>query len=160
VRLRDVTSMRQIHYPDLADGAPLLLADLTPMDPARLWEASAPEFRHGRINHYWTRSFEEFSIKKARGDTLTLAENDYARDFKLFFVWNRDEAAGSPAAPAAAFLDAVEAERARILALPGVGAAMDEIERRFPAMLARFDASGGLAAIYDRVRDEWRGGRA
>ena len=149
VRLSDVVSMRRLHFPDLRAGATLLRGDGVKLREASLWEARAPDYGAGQINHYWTKSFEEFSIKKARGDAVSLAQNDFARDFELFFKWNSDETAENLAPPPAALVAEVAVDVGRLMALDGVAEAVRTIEGRLPAMLARFDTAGGLRAIYD-----------
>jgi hypothetical protein len=161
VRLDGVMSMMMVHFPILCPGVAMLDGDLAPVAEPRPWGKPPSGSRAGHLNHYWTKSFEEFSIKKARGDALAAHKHaEWARGFDLFFKWNANETEANFAPPPVALVAAVRAEHDRIMALPGVAEAMGMVVARLPAMLARFGPAGGLRAIYDRVRDELRGGTA
>jgi hypothetical protein len=149
VRLRDVLSMRRQHLPELRPGCIVVDSAFNPLDIARPLKEWSVEYGGGRINHYWPKSFEEFSLKKARGDALKLTDNLYARDFRLFFEWNGPDTPETyhPADPA--FLDAVRCGIAELRAMPGVAAAEAEVERGFRRLLGRYDDAGGLSRIYE-----------
>ncbi len=150
-RIADVVSMRFLHFPDLADDGFLVNSEFERVDMSKIWDPGTEKYGGGRLRHYWCKSFEEFSVKKARGDSLARNEATqyYHRDFKLFFDWNVDEneAAFFPA-PAALVAD-VKREIAHLLTLPGVGAASRQTDAHFLRLLARYDSAGGLKAIYD-----------
>jgi hypothetical protein len=110
------------------------------------------QYAGGRINHYWPKSFEEFSLKKARGDTLKMADNEYLRDFRLFFEWNGPETPETYQPVDTAFLSTVRRGMAKLRSMPGVAACEAEVERQFPRLLARYDAAGGLPQIYEAVK--------
>jgi len=152
VRLRDVLSMRQLHFPDIVSGGFLVRADFRRFDEEQRWTNVEPFYENGQINHYWHKSFEEFSIKKARGDTLVAKNNAFARDFELFFAWNGSEGPENHVPPPDSLVAAVEAECRRLSALPGVEDHLAEIRARLPCLLARFESQGGLRSIYERAR--------
>jgi hypothetical protein len=155
VRLDDVLSMIEVHFPTLCPGSDLVDGDLAPVAEARPWGKDPASAGAPRLNHYWTKSFEEFSIKKARGDALARNNHpEWDRGFELFFKWNAAETAANLAPPPPALASAVRAEHDRIMALPGIGEAVREVIARIPALLARFDEGGGLAAIYRRLLAE------
>lgn len=152
VRLADVTSMRRLHFPDvIADGF-LVDSAFGRIDLDNLWDHRPPVYAGGQLNHYWCKSFEEFSIKKARGDALTLKNNDYARSFEQFFTANGPDLPTNHVPPPRDLLDLVAREIAVLGALPGVAEAIQEIHNRLPAMLRRFDPVGGLAQLYQALR--------
>jgi hypothetical protein len=152
VRLRDVLSMRWIHVPELRSGRIFVDSAFRPLDITRRWEDWPAEYSGGRMNHYWPRSFEEFSIKKARGDTLKLADNMYARDFRLFFDWNGPETPETHRPVDPALLDAVQRGITELRSMPGVAACEADVERGFRSLLGRYDAAGGLSRIYQAVK--------
>lgn len=151
VRLRDVTSMRLLHFPDLVAGAFAVRSGLDVIAPQSYWDRRPPCYHRGQINHYWTKSFEEFSIKKARGDAVDAVGSDYQRDFAKFFEYNGAETAENAVPPPANLLARVERQQTRLMALPGVAGCVSAVRARLPAMLARFDHLGGLRAIYDQL---------
>jgi hypothetical protein len=151
-RLPAVASMCRLHTPIPTADERLAQSDLA-LFAADAFENREPVYSGGQLNHFWVKSFEEFSIKKARGDALRLAVNDYARGFELFFKWNGEESAANLAAPPAALVARVKAEMARLAGLPGMARALREVRDRIPAMMARFDGAGGLRKIYEAARD-------
>jgi len=74
VRLRGIFSMYRIHFPEMAPGGFLIRSDFTLLEKALCWNKKklAPVFASGQLNHYWSKSFEEFSIKKLRGNACHL----------------------------------------------------------------------------------------
>jgi len=152
VRLRDVLSMLRQHFPDLRPHRLIVDSAFDPLDPDNAWKAWPTQYSGGRINHYWPKSFEEFSLKKARGDSLTLAENEYARDFKLFFEWNGLETAETYHPIDPTFLMRVRDRIAQIRVLDGVAVCEQEVERGFRRLVARHDQAGGLRRVYEAVK--------
>ncbi len=158
VRLRDLISMRMQHVPHLRLGCIAANSALAPFDLSLAFERRSPVYEGGRINHYWPKSFEEFSLKKARGDSLHLSEvgfhDEYHRSFRRFFEWNAAETPDTHYPPDANFLAAVKRTRQRLRALRGVAELEDRINARFAALLGRYDAEGGLREIYTHLSRE------
>jgi hypothetical protein len=152
VRLRDVLSMRWVHVPELRPRRIVVDSAFAPLDITRPMEDWPVEYAGGRINHYWPKSFEEFSIKKARGDALKLADNMYARDFRLFFEWNGPDTPETHRPVDPAFLDTVRRGIAELRSMPGVAACEADVERGFRTLLGRYDTAGGLSRIYEVVK--------
>ena len=161
VRLADTVSMRQVHYPEVVAGGVLVDTDLREVPEAAVWRKPPASGAGGWINHYWGKSFEEFSIKKARGDTLAAYHHsEWARDFGLFVTWDGPETAATHAPPPAGLVGRVAAEHGRIMALSGVRERVAAAEAALPGMLARFDAVGELRRIYDSLRPGLDGDRS
>jgi hypothetical protein len=154
VRLRDVVSMRKQHIPELRQGAFIVNSAFDRLDADRVWERRPPQYSGGWINHYWPKSFEEFSLKKARGDALKLAEDEYRRGFQLFFDWNGPETPETRHPVDPALLDAVKCMLRRLRSLDGVAAIEADVQARFRTLVARYDAEGGLQEIYRRLKPE------
>jgi hypothetical protein len=87
VRLNHATSLCEIHIPTLDEGAKLLDSSFTPIAAKDIWTDSRKSFEGGWIDHYWGRSFEEFVIKKTRGDSLAIPSGLFQRDYEIFFSW-------------------------------------------------------------------------
>jgi len=158
-RLSAVYSMRLNHVPDVKPTGFCVDSALRPINHPGPICQKPPEYDGGQINHYWTRSFEEYSLKKARGDRTPPDAALFRRSFRHFFEWNAPERSGMSSEgligfepPPDELVRKVKAQRARLEMLPGVPARLAEIERNFPRLLARFDDQGGLRAIYEEAR--------
>jgi hypothetical protein len=152
--------MRLNHVPDVKPTGFCVDSALRPIDHPGPICQKPPEYDGGQINHYWTRSFEEYSLKKARGDRAPPDAALFRRSFRHFFEWNAPERSGMSSEgligfepPPDELVRKVKAQRGRLEMLPGVPARLAEIERNFPRLLARFDDQGGLRAIYEAARE-------
>jgi hypothetical protein len=158
VRLPDLVSMRMQHVPALRDGCWMSDSLFQPLDPDRAQLARPPQYGGGRINHYWAKSFEEFSLKKARGDSLHLSDpryrTEYHRTFTRFFEWNGAETPETYHPPDPVLLARVKDIIGRLRALDGVAALEAAVEERFLRLLRRYDGDGGLADIYRQIASE------
>lgn len=151
-RVSDLVSMRCDHYPEVKDGGIVVDSVFDPLDMDSIFDA-APRYGGGRVNHYWTRSFEEFAIKKARGATLKLSENQYDRPLSSFFAWNGFETPDNHYPPDMTFLRNVKSRIEELKALEGVRAASEKIERNFPEFVRRI-AGGDLRKLYEESRTD------
>lgn len=87
-RLRQVTSLCEIHVPRLENGAKLVDTAFAPVTADQIWTGSHKSFEGGWIDHFWGRSFEEFIIKKTRGDLLKIPSGEFQRKYETFFSWS------------------------------------------------------------------------
>jgi hypothetical protein len=154
VRLPDLQSMILQHRPVLRPGCFAVDSELQRFDLARAFEQRAPRYAGGYLAHYWAKSFEEFSLKKARGDSLNIEDNEYKRDFSLFFSWNRAETAATLQPVDRVFLRRVKKRIALLRELEGVAEKEQEINRRFGQLLSRYDRVGGLRKLYAEFNRE------
>jgi hypothetical protein len=157
-RLRSIYSMRHNHVPQMRPPELCVNSALQRIDNPGPGGQMTPEYAGGQINHYWTRSFEEFSLKKARGDHAPPDAAAFRRDFRHFFEWNGPERAALRSEgmvgydpPPNDLVRKVKLQLARLTGLPGVQPLVEQIERRFPMLMARYDQLGGLRAIYDEL---------
>ena len=151
VRLRDTWSMFQMHVPKMAAGAFAVRSDFTVLEHFR-WRGLEPIAGKAHLNHYWSMSFEEFSLKKARGDSASDRAKGYACRFTAFFGNNAPETPENLAPPPETLVVAVETEIARLLTLPGVGDCVNAIHGNLATLLTRFDSQGGLRALYQEAK--------
>jgi len=154
VRLSDVVSMRAQHHPELKPNRMTVDSAFRPVNLNTIWERRTPRYDGGWLCHFWPKSFEEFSLKKARGDSLKLEDNEYSRAFGLFFAWNGAETDDNHYPPDPALVAAVNEKAAALRALDGVVEAEGAVNARFADLVARYDRDGGLRAIYDASRRE------
>jgi len=151
VRLQDIVSMRHEHFPDVKPGGFLVNSafDLVPYDVRTVWAERSPNYQGGRMNHYWPKSFEEFAIKKGRGQTLDLEENLYDRPFELFFQWNGYKSPTNSYPIDPTFLGRIKRHVRDLRLLAGIADLADEIDRQFPALLRRYYSGGPqLRSLY------------
>jgi hypothetical protein len=155
VRLSDIVSVRHQHYADvIAGGFQVDSAFREVADPETMW-SEPPTYESGWINHYWPKSFEEFAIKKARGQTLVLEENTYDRPFHLFFNWNDYEIAGNHVPVDPVLCAQVRAGVEDLRRLAGVAAVADAIESRFPQLLEHYYGDRScLRLLYEEHKNE------
>ena len=148
VRLPDLLSMVLQHRPVLRPGCFAVDCALQPFDLAKTFERREPCYTGGYLAHYWTKSFEEFSLKKARGEMLSVANYEYKRDFSLFFAWNGRETPSTLQSVDLDFLRRVKDRIALLRKLEGVAEAERDINHKFHQLLSRFDAVGGLHRLF------------
>lgn len=155
VLLRDTVSMRMVHAPETFSES--LLVDSS-FNPIEVVNCRGPvNFSGGRINHYWGRSFEEFAVKKARGDSigeLRLTHSEHRRDFEHFFTLygHQQDENRWPADPG--LVAAVKRKIAELTDLPGMRAIAATVESEYADLIARYSIHYGLADVYERLRRE------
>ena len=154
VRVADLLSMRRQHFPELKAGCAAVDSSFAPLDLQNIWNRRVPQYAGGRVNHYWPKSFEEFWIKKARGQTLKLEQNEYDRPFRKFFEWNGYETAESHVPFDRGLIAAVQAEIDAMLTLDDIAALSQQIEDYFPHLVARYRGDGSLRDIYEHSRTD------
>jgi hypothetical protein len=139
VRLPDVMSMRFEHYPEVVAGGLLVDSrfDMVP-NVEQMWSEWRPQYDGGWINHYWPKSFEEFAIKKARGQTLRLEVNSYDRPFAFFFQWNGYETPDNHLPVDPVVRNRVVTHVAELRSLEGVAEVADRIDRQFHNLVAHY----------------------
>jgi hypothetical protein len=140
VRLQDAVSMRHEHFPDVKSGCFLVDSafETLPFDVRKTWNDHNPQYSGGQINHYWPKSFEEFAIKKARGQALQLEKNLYDRPFELFFSWNGYASKTNYYPIDPVVLERVRQNVRKMKDLEAVRAVADRIDREFPALLDKY----------------------
>ena len=154
VRLRDALSMVKLHFPLCTPHSffvdsklDVLPQSLTP-DQEGMWGYIPPQYSGGQVNHYWAKSWEEYSIKKDRG---SVADN---RLYDQFFDWNVPASAENYDPPPSTMIARVRAGIEALRDMPGVREAEAEMLRGHANMLARFGGQQGLAELHARVLAE------
>jgi hypothetical protein len=156
VRLEDVVSMRYEHYPEVKKGGFLVdSAFETVTNVDEMWSKWEPQYEGGWLNHYWPKSFEEFAIKKARGQTLNLEVNSYDRPFSLFFAWNGYESKDNHVPMDPLVCERVKSKVQELRRIEGVGSIADGIDREFPALLDHYYGDKArLRSVYEEHKCE------
>lgn len=146
--LRDTVSMRMVHTPDTFGEGFLVDSSFNPIEVDNC--RAAVNCSGGRMNHYWGRSFEEFAVKKARGDSLKT--DHYRRDFEHFFVLYGRQQDDSKWPVDPEFVAAAKRKIAELTDLPGVRATAAAAEREYAGLIARYSGHYGLADLYEQLR--------
>jgi hypothetical protein len=100
----------------------------------------------GQVNHYWSRSFQEYFLKRQRG----LPGSGGFLDWSKFFEWRRCSLEVSPY-PDASHISHVKMELNRLVDLPGVQAALNKVHEVFREILSQPDVKD----IYEKARHEF-----
>ena len=153
-RPRDVLSMRRQHFPEVAPGLRIVDSLFQPLREEEIFERTSAEYGGGRINHYWPKSFQEFSVKKARGAILGTEGNLYDRPFSTFFTWNGYGTTQNAFPTDPQMLAGIQEEIAWLRSLPGVSEAADDIDRSFPQLLEKICEENTLRTLYIANRAE------
>lgn len=150
-RLEVALSMCRIHLPMLSDGARYLDSDLAPVAEDVVWGPSPKSNLGGSIAHFWGKSFEEFAIKKRKGDRLSLEGELFFRNFDHFFQWTAKPTPDNLHPAPAVLLARMRRHLAELHALPGVGDAVGQIESNSKRLSRALEREIHLKAIYRKM---------
>jgi hypothetical protein len=146
VKLADVFSMSNIHYPTLFPGTFCVNSELEPVVPALFLKAT---YGSGQLNHYWNKSFEEFAIKRARG-RISSGVNRPTLDFASFFDWGANDERGNYDPLNSRVISRMKSDYQSLLALPGIEEDLDKTKKKTKEMIHRLDQEIDLKAVYSR----------
>ena len=154
VRLKHATSLCEIHIPTLDAGARLLDSSFAPILPEDVWSDARKSAAGGWIDHYWGRSFEEFVIKKTRGDALAIPEGQFQRAYELFFSWTAACTEENRSPVPAPLLASVRTKLAHFGRDPEFRALTEKASAFYESHAAALKADPALIALYERLRQE------
>ncbi|WP_271504861.1 glycosyltransferase family 2 protein [Bradyrhizobium sp. CCBAU 11357] len=147
-RLRDIVSMRPVHYPTLLPGCVLLDSEFKAVTDIATMQ---PIYGMGQINHYWNKSFEEFALKKVRGlPSQGLAGKQ--RDFEQFFAWDARAGNASIETMPSDLLADLRREYDALLELPGIADQLDIIRRGVRSRLQELERQFDLKAVFQKTQ--------
>lgn len=135
VRLGEVGTMAWIHKPGPADLS-LVNAAFDPITVGIDCTSDPIDPVHGRLSHYYQKSFEEFGIKSHRGRGGALGGLE-GKALETFFEWDvpANPATYNPAPPAV--LARVRQHLAALMADPAVAAAAEQVDQAYAALSDR-----------------------
>lgn len=153
MRLRHVWSLFNLHYP-LFDGAfPLHDTMFNRIEN----DGDRPD-RHctgegGWTEHFWTKSFTEFVVKKRRGDAPGLkSETAFQRSYRNYFEWSQPCTSDNYAPWPEAILARTREWLGRFDARQGYSALRTAWEADFAALQAATRADPELRRIYEEMQ--------
>ena len=123
-RLAAIDSMALIHMP----GPPQLALVNAALDPIAVGldcHTPPPDPAHGKLNHYYQKSFEEFGIKSHRGRGGAPGGLE-GKGLDTFFAWDVPATAANHHPTPPCLLARVHGELAALLATPGLAAAAEQ----------------------------------
>ncbi len=140
-RFRDVVGFGLSHKPRVMGGSILVNPVFQPVDLNSV--GADPEYSVGQLNHYWSRSFEEFAAKHARG------RGD--RDFSQFFVWG-NQFMGTPDEVPEALIVRVRGEIERLINLDGVELAHEIVRRAFDRWVCDANSRLNIGQLFEETK--------
>lgn len=129
-RLRHVNSLRDVHAPRLDPGGIFRDTEFALVPPEKIWSDTAKTDTGGWMDHYWGKSFEEFLIKKRRGEALAL-ETLFQRAYDDYFTWTGPATPANHSPTPEPILTGIQREMARMAAKPGYRELMEKIETTY-----------------------------
>jgi hypothetical protein len=154
VRLKHATSLCQIHVPTLDAGARILDSSFAPLDPNEIWSGSRKSAAGGWIDHYWGRSFEEFVIKKTRGDSLAIPDGQFQRAYETFFSWTAPCTDGNRAPVPESMLASIRTKLAHFDRDPDYRALTEKAAAFYDRHAAALKGDLPLIELYEKLRRE------
>ena len=154
VYLQNAYSMSELHFPSLINEGFFVRGDLSRFEVDDRYTVTDAVYDCGQLNHYWTKSFEEYANKKWRGDTVRSSGSYFSRSFDQFFTWNEAETPANWHPPPVELVDRVRLEMRKLLALPNVSELHSRLQAEFPKRIQALGGAHGLRHIFEisRVR--------
>jgi hypothetical protein len=150
-RMADIIGMKPLHSPFLREDCFPIDASLTRRAMTDLFEEKDWPETTGILHHYWCKSFQEFYMKKRRGDSINLNANAYQRDLDLFFAWN-GTSANRPECPVPVeVISAAACQHERLLSLSGVADAVVAAQATFRTLVATDPTGKPLLDTYNEL---------
>jgi SAM-dependent methyltransferase len=158
VRIGNVLCMRILHFPELVedgyfvDPALNVIPGSKGRDKKAVWLHRPDGYVGGQLNHYWCKSFEEYLIKKRRGDLVMLdQQSSYHRDLDTFFLWNGYEQPENAVPPPSQLLARVRAELKALRDLSGIRHLEAKVNDGFRRLLVGIGDSRNVRDLYDEI---------
>jgi hypothetical protein len=149
--LRSALSMCEIHVPTLPDGTKIVDSSFRHLSEEAVWGPEAKSDSGGAIAHFWGKSFEEFAIKKKRGELLSLDCEAFSRDFRQYFEWTAILTAENLHPAPDVLLDRVRHHLEELKSLPDVKQAVQLIESTSRIRAKQLERDMKLKSIYKKM---------
>jgi hypothetical protein len=150
MRMEKVTSLRDFHAPRLAPGGIIRDSTFAPVPPEKLWAPNSPKNDSGGwIDHYWAKSFEEFLIKKRRGDALASQDKAFQRAYELFFTWTSAATPENFLPAPESLTSAIAAIMAGFAAKPSYQTLQSQLQARYAAYADEINADSAIRQLYN-----------
>lgn len=152
VRLADIETMALIHMPG-PEGLAFVNAAFDPITVGFDCSAAPPDPVHGRLNHYYQKSFEEFGIKSSRGRGGAPGGLE-GKGFDTFFAWDVPNIAANYNPTPPGLLARLRDELATLLAVPAIAAAAHQACEAQRALSHRVNG-GDVEARFHEMQEQF-----
>jgi hypothetical protein len=147
-RFDKVIGLGEVHVPTLEKSGIIRDTSFAKIAPAEVWSQKQKSFAGGWVDHYWGRSFEEFIIKKRRGDTLAIPTGQFRREYETFFSWTAPLTAENLASLPDLLLSRLKKETARFKEIPSYNDLIFHLESRYLEQVAALRSDEALLALH------------
>ncbi|MGA7801454.1 MAG: hypothetical protein WCC36_11650 [Gammaproteobacteria bacterium] len=151
-KLRHVTSMFQVHFPIFDRDGGLYDTKFAPIIQSVDWHRKQKTGEGGWTEHFWTKSFTEFLVKKRRGEALGLTDSFFLRAYETFFQWTRPWTPESHAPWPEVMLARTKERMARFAVKPGFAALQSKIAADFAIHCAAVQADPAMHALFEEMK--------
>ena len=149
INLQATFAMCQVHVPTLGEDGFFVDGDMRTISGQAVWEGIQQPYSGPVIDHFWSKSFVEFLIKKRRGEHLALTEQQFLRDYFQFFAWTSPWTDANYNPISNAWIERVEEATKEILSNPFVAEAYRATVERYRAHVAEVSADSSVHQIYN-----------
>lgn len=156
VRLHAAMGMCEVHIPTLPGHEVLLDSSLSPVDAETIWKGKPKSCAGGELAHFWGKSFEEYAVKKRKGDLLSLDQRQFVREFVQFFEWNGRPTTENLRQAPELLLKRTRRAMDELLAVPGIRAAAKRTEAGYERLVGCIEREIDLRAAYEDLRSRYR----
>lgn len=145
-RLRHVTSLANVHFPEFDVPCALRDSEFALIQPDDRWNITTGA--GGWVEHFWGKSFEEYLVKMRRGEAMAVDGKPFHRRYDEFFTWT------GPLQPKflhpwpAAMLAATKAQLARFAAMPGFARMQEQTQARYAAYANSVRGDEALRSLF------------
>jgi len=150
-RLSAALGMCEVHVPTLEEGVFFVDSGFAPVQSQAVWGSEPKSRLGGEISHFWGKSFQEFAIKKRRGDLLRLEQKQFVREFSEYFEWTANLTAQTFHPIPRVLIDRTRRAMEELKALPGIASAVKQVEAKFVELSDKIDKDMNLTAIYEEM---------
>ena len=149
-RLSNVISLQEVHHPKLNDMGIYrdLNMNMIPHDALKNSRKSLP-YDAGWIDHFWGKSFEEFIVKKSRGDTMSLSTGHWKRSFSDYFEWGGVFDTSNFKPKPEPLVNRLRSELAHIQMKPGFEMVWNNIECYYGKYFSEIRLDQNLRQVFD-----------
>ncbi len=149
VRLGDIGTMAAIHMPG-PEGLAFVNAAFEPIALGPDCMTPPPDVVHGKLNHYYQKSFEEFGIKSSRGRGGAPGGLE-GKGLDTFFAWDVPPTPANHSPMPPRLLARVHDEIAALLSVPEIAAAARQAAEMQRALSRRVNGEN-VEARFHRVQ--------
>ncbi len=149
INLKATFAMCQVHIPTLDEDSFFVDGDMRPIIGKAVWEGVQQPYSGPAIDHFWSKSFVEFLIKKRRGEHLALAEQQFLRDYFQFFAWTSPWTDANYDPISEAWIMKIEETTKEILSNPFVAEAYRATVSRYRDYVAEASADEAIQKTYN-----------